>query len=170
MEDMFRVGVYSNTHGIKGEIKVFPTTEDPSRFDYLKEIVMDCGKEGMKTFEVSGARYFKNMVILKLKGVDNINQIEKYKGAELYVTRENAIPLEDDEFYIADIIGAEVLSDTGEKLGTLKEVMQTGANDVYVVSMNNGKEGLFPAIPDCIKEVDVENKRLTVHVMPGLLD
>ena len=100
MEDMFRVGVFANTHGIKGEIKVFPTTEDSSRFDYLKEVVMDCGKEGMKSFEVSGARYFKNMVILKLKGIDNINQIEKYKGAELFVTRENAIPLEENEFYI----------------------------------------------------------------------
>ncbi len=170
MDDLFRIGVYANTHGVRGEIKVFPTTEDVRRFDYLKELVMDCGKEGMKTFEVKSARYFKNMVILKFKGIDNINDIEKYKGAELFVTRENAIPLEEDEFYIADIIGAEVVSDTGESLGELKDVMQTGANDVYVVGLKNGKEGLFPAIPDCIKEVDVENKRLVVHVMPGLLD
>lgn len=170
MDDLFRIGVYANTHGVRGEIKVFPTTEDVRRFDYLKELVMDCGKEGMKTFEVKSTRYFKNMVILKFKGIDNINDIEKYKGAELFVTRENAIPLEEDEFYIADIIGAEVVSDTGESLGELKDVMQTGANDVYVVGLKNGKEGLFPAIPDCIKEVDVENKRLVVHVMPGLLD
>ncbi len=170
MEDLFRIGVYSNTHGVRGEIKVFPTTEDVRRFDYLKEVVMDCGKEGFKTFEVSGARYFKNLVILKFKGIDNINLIEKYKGAEIFVTRENAIPLEEDEFYIADILGAEVVSDEGVSLGILKDVMQTGANDVYVVELKNGKEGLFPAIPDCIKNVDVENKKLTVHVMPGLLD
>jgi 16S rRNA processing protein RimM len=170
MEDLFRIGVFANTHGVRGEIKVFPTTEDINRFDYLKELVMDCGKEGMKTLEVSGVKYFKNMVILKFKGIDNINNIEKYKGAELYVTRENAIPLEDDEFYIADILGADVISDEGVRLGVLKDVMQTGANDVYVVKMENGKEVLFPAIPDCVKEVDVENKKLVLHVMKGLLD
>lgn len=170
MENMFRIGIYSNTHGIRGEIKVLPTTEDISRFDYLKKLVMDCGKEGMKEFEVEGVKYFKNTVILKLTGIDNINDIEKYKGAELYVTRENAIPLDEDEFYIADILGAVVVSDEGSELGKLIDVMQTGANDVYVVKLKNGKEGLFPAIPDCIKDVDVENKKLTVHVMPGLLD
>ncbi len=170
MEDLFRIGVFSNTHGVRGEIKVFPTTDDIKRFDYLKEVVMDCRKDGMKTFTVSSVKYFKNLVILKFKDVDNINDIEKYKGADIFVTRENAIPLEEDEFYIADIIGAKVVSDEGDELGELTDVLQTGANDVYVVKMKNGKDGLFPAIPDCIKDVDVENKILTVHIMPGLLD
>ena len=169
MEDMFRIGVYSNTHGVRGEIKVFPTTEDVKRFDYLKEIVMDCGKEGMKTFEVSGARYFKNMVILKFKGIDNINLIEKYKGAEIFVTRENAIPLEDDEFYIADILGAEVVSDEGEVLGTLKDVMQTGANDVYDIKLDKGGELLLPAIKQCILDVDIDGGTMKVHVLKGLM-
>ena len=168
--DMFRVGVYSNTHGIKGEIKVFPTTDNISRFDYLKEIVMDCGKEGMKNFEVSGCRYFKNMVIMKIKGIDNINDIEKYKGADIYVTRENAQPLEEDEFYIADILDADVYTDEGEKIGTITDCMQTGANDVFVVKMNNGKEALFPVIKDCVLDIDTNVKKVTVHIMPGLLD
>ncbi|MGN0164562.1 MAG: ribosome maturation factor RimM [Lachnospiraceae bacterium] len=168
--DFFRIGVYSNTHGIRGEIKVFPTTDNISRFDYLKEIVMDCGKEGYKNFEVSGCRYFKNMVIMKIKGIDNINDIEKYKGADIYVTRENAQPLEEGEFYIADILDADVYSDAGEKIGVLTDCMQTGANDVFVVKMNDGKEALFPVIPDCVLEVDTELKKVTVHIMPGLLD
>lgn len=168
--DMFRVGVYSNTHGIKGEIKVFPTTDNISRFDYLKEIVMDCGKDGMKNFEVSGCRYFKNMVIMKIKGIDNINDIEKYKGADIYVTRENAQPLEEDEFYIADILDADVYSDEGEKIGIINDCMQTGANDVFVVKMNNGKEALFPVIKECVLDIDTDEKKVTVHIMPGLLD
>lgn len=168
--DLFRVGVYSNTHGIKGEIKVFPTTDDITRFDYLREIVMDCGKEGMKEFTVSSCRYFKNMVIMKIKGIENINDIEKYKGADIYVTRENAQPLEEGEFYIADIIGATVVSDEGETLGELTDCLQTGANDVFVVKLSNGKEGLFPVIEECVLDVNTEEKKVVVHVMKGLLD
>ncbi len=168
--DLLRVGVFSNTHGIKGEIKVFPTTDNIERFDYLKEIVMDCGRDGMRDFTVVGCRYFKNTVIIKLKGIDDINDIEKYKGADIFVTRENAQPLEEDEYYIADILGADVFSDEGEKLGVLKECLQTGANDVYVVTMNNGKEALFPVIKECVLDIDTENKKVVVHIMPGLLD
>lgn len=168
--DLFRIGVFSNTHGVRGEIKVYPTTDDVNRFDYVKDIVMDCGKEGMKEFEVSGCRYFKNMVIMKIKGIDNINDIEKYKGSDIYVTRENAIPLEEDEYYISDILGADVYDDEENIIGTLKDVMQTGANDVFVVSMKNGKEGLFPVIDECVKLIDTDNKKVIVHIMPGLLD
>ena len=110
------------------------------------------------------------MVILKFKGIDNINDIEKYKGKNLYVTRENAVKLEKDEYFIADIVGSEVADEEGEVLGTLKDVMRTGANDVYVVENKEGKELLFPAIKQCVLNVDVENKKITVHVMPGLLD
>ncbi len=168
--DLFRIGVFSNTHGVKGEIKVYPTTDDVNRFDYVKDIVMDCGREGMREFEVSGCRYFKNMVIMKIKGVDNINDIEKYKGSDIYVTRENAIPLEEDEYYISDILGADVYDDEENILGTLKDVMQTGANDVFVVSMKNGKEALFPVIDECVKLIDTDNRKVIVHIMPGLLD
>lgn len=168
MEDLFRVGVIANTHGIRGEVKVFPTTEDPKRFEWLKEVILDTGKEKLP-LEITNVRFFKNLVIVKFKGIDNINDIEKYKGKDLYVTRENAIPLEEDEYYIADIIGADVFTEDGEKFGVLTDVLETGANLVFVVE-HEAKEVLLPAIPDCVKEVDTEKRKVTVHILPGLLD
>lgn len=166
-EDYFRVGVIANTHGIRGEVKVYPTTQEPSRFQNMKEIILDTGEE-KKVLEVASARFFKNLVILKFKGINSINDIEQYKGMDLLVTRENAIPLEEGEYYIADIIGAKVITDTGEEFGELKDVLQTGANDVYVVE-HEGREVLLPVIPDCVLERDLENKLVTVHIMEGLL-
>lgn len=167
MEDFFRVGVIANTHGIRGEVKVFPTTEDPKRFEWLKEVLLDTGKE-MLSLEIANVRYFKNLVILKFKGIDNINDIERYKGKDLFVTRENAIPLEEDEYYIADIIGATVYTEDGKEFGTLADVLETGANLVYVVQ-HEGKEVLLPVIPDCVKDVNVEEKKIVVNILPGLL-
>ncbi len=168
MQEYFRVGVIANTHGIRGEVKVFPTTEDPQRFKGMKEILLDTGKEKLE-LEVASVKFFKNLVILKFKGIDNINDIEKYKGMDLLVTRENAIPLEEGEYYIADIIGAKVVTEDGEDFGVLKDVLTTGANDVYVVE-HEGKEVLLPVIPDCVLARDIEQKLVTIHVMKGLLD
>ncbi len=168
MQDYFRVGVIANTHGIRGEVKVFPTTEDPQRFKGMKEILLDTGKEKLE-LEVASVKFFKNLVILKFKGIDNINDIEKYKGMDLLVTRENAIPLEEGEYYIADIIGAKVVTEDGEDFGVLKDVLTTGANDVYVVE-HEGKEVLLPVIPDCVLARDMEQKIVTIHLMKGLLD
>lgn len=168
MEDYFRVGVIANTHGIRGEVKVFPTTEDPSRFKGMKEIILDTGKE-KKELEVASVRFFKNMVILKFKGKDNINDMEPYKGMDLLVTRENAIPLKEGEYYIADIIGATVVTEDGAEFGILKDVLTTGANDVYVVEHEN-REVLLPVIPDCVLKRDMEQKVVTVRLMKGLLD
>lgn len=168
MEDLFRVGVIANTHGIRGEVKVFPTTEDPNRFKKLKEVLLDTGKEKLP-LEISSVRFFKNLVIVKFKGIDNINDIEKYKGKDLYVTRENAIPLEEDEYYLADILGADVYTEDGKEFGKLKDILETGANLVYVV-MHEGKEVLLPVIPDCVKEISVEEKKVVVHLMKGLLE
>ena len=122
MEDFFRVGVIANTHGIRGEVKIFPTTDDVKRFDYLKEAYIDAGKEKIKV-EVSNVRYFKNLVIVKFKGIDNINDIERYKGKDLLVTRENALPLEEGEYYLADIIGANVYTEDGILFGSLEDVI-----------------------------------------------
>lgn len=169
MEEFFRVGVISSTHGVRGEVKVFPTTEDVQRFKKMKEVLLDTGKEKLP-LEIEGVKFFKQFAILKFKGYDNINDIEKYKGKELWVTRENAVPLEENEYYIADLIGLTVISDEKEELGTLTDVLQTGANDVYVVKLKDGKEGLFPAIADCVQSVDLENGTMIVHVMEGLLD
>lgn len=169
MEDMLRVGVFANTHGIGGEIKVFPTTDDRTRFKKLKVLYLDKGTELMK-LEVSSVRFFKNMVIMKFKGIDNINDIEKYKGKDLLIERKQAIPLQENEYFICDIIDAEVVTKEGEEIGTLKEVLQTGANDVYVVKTKEGKEVLFPVIDECVLDVNTEEKVVTVRLMPGIMD
>ena len=170
MEQLLQVGVISSTHGIRGEVKVFPTTDDPDRFRKLKQVILDTGRE-QKDLEIEGVKFFKQFVILKFKGIDNINDIEKYKGKSLYVTREHAVKLKKDEYFIADLIGLSVIrEDNGEVLGELTDVLQTGANDVYEVKMEDGKEVLLPAIRECIKKVDLEKGEITVHVMKGLLD
>lgn len=168
MDNYLRVGVISSTHGIKGEVKVFPTTDDSKRFENLKEVILDTGKEYIP-LEIAGVKYFKKLVILKFKGIDNINDIEKYKGKDLLVTRENALELKEDEYFIFDLIDSDVITEDGNKLGVLTEILTTGANDVYVVKTDNNKEILLPAIKECILNVDVSNKKITVHLMDGLL-
>ncbi len=167
MEDMLQVGVITQTHGIKGEVKVFPTTDDAQRFKKLKKVTLDNGKE-RRELEITSVKFFKNLVILKFKGIDDINDVEKYKKAPLFVSREDAVPLEENEYFIADLIGLKVISDEGEELGTLDDVLQTGANDVYVVKSDNGEEILVPAIKDCVKNVDIEGGEITLHLLPGL--
>ena len=169
MEQYLRVGVISSTHGIRGEVKVYPTTDDPERFRELKKVILDA-KGGQRTLEIQGVKFFKNQVILKFRGLDNINDVEKYKGTDLLIPREDAVPLEENENFIADLIDMEVVTDAGERLGILTDVIQTGANDVNVVKNSQEKEILLPAIRDCILEVDVEEKRMRVHVLEGLLD
>ena len=169
MEDLLRVGVIANTHGIRGEVKVYPTTDEKERFKDLKKVILDMGKE-QKVLEIQSVRFFKNLVILKFKGIDNINDIEMYKGKDLLVTREDAVPLEEGEYFIADLLDLDVYSDEDEKIGVLYDVMQTSANDVYVVKTEEGKEILLPAIDECILDIDLEENRMTVHIMEGLLD
>ena len=166
---MLRVGVITSPHGIKGEVKVFLTTDDAKRFKELKKVILDTGKEYIP-MEIEHVKFFKNMVILKFKGYDNINEIEKYKSRDLLITRDQAVDLAPDEYFITDLIGLAVVSDQGVELGTLKDVLETGANDVYVVAMKDGKELMLPAIGDCILNVDLEQRRMEVHVLEGLMD
>ena len=168
METHFQVGIYTNTHGIRGEIKVFPTTDDPKRFKKLKKVILRAPKEE-RVLEIESVRFAKQMVLLKFRGIDNINDIEPLKGAGLFVPREEAIPLKKNEYFIADLIGLMVYTDEGEELGRLSEVIQTGANDVYAVQTAQG-ELLLPAIADCVQEVDIEAGTMTVHIMEGLRD
>ena len=135
MENLLRVGVITSAHGVRGEVKVFPTTDDNSRFKTLKHVLMDTGKEKIP-LETEHVKFFKNMVIVKFKGIDNINDVEKYRKKSLYVTRENAVKLKKNEYFIADLIGLSVIrEDNGEVLGELTDVLQTGANDVYEVKL-----------------------------------
>lgn len=168
MEQFLQVGVITSTHGLKGEVKVYPTTDYPERFEEIKEVLLDTGRNKM-LLEIEGVRYFKNLVILKFKGINHINDIEKYKQCSLWVTRENATPLYEDEYYIADLIGCTVFLEDGTEFGELIQVIETGANDVYVVRMENQKEVLIPAIKDCILDVDIENQKMVVHLLDGLL-
>ncbi len=169
MEDMFRVGVITQPHGVHGEVKVFPTTEDPKRFKKLKTVILNDGKTSREV-EITSVKFFKNMVILKFKEFNNMNEAELLRKAELWVTRENAIPLEEGEYYVADLIGLKVVSTEGEDLGILDDVLETGANDVYVVVKENTPDLLLPAIPQCIQDVDLEEGVMTVFLMPGLRD
>lgn len=167
-DEMFRVGVIASTHGVKGEVKVFPTTDDPTRYNNLKKVYLDT-KKNLIELNLSGVKYFKKFVIVKFKEYDNINDIEKYKGMDLLIERKDAVPLEEGEYYISDLLGLSVFTDDNIELGTLKDVLQTGANDVYVVEDKNKKEILLPVIKECILKVDLDNKMVTVHMMEGLI-
>lgn len=173
METRFRIGEIANTHGIKGEVKVYPTTDDRNRFKKLKKCTLDTGKEQIE-LNVAGCKFVKNMVVLKFKEYDDINQIERYKHCGLYVDREDAVKLEKDEYYIADLIGMQVLNEDDTELGNLKDVIQTGANDVYIVTLSDPKteqkEVLIPAIKQCILDMDVENAVMKVHLLEGLIE
>lgn len=169
MEEMFQVGVISSTHGIAGEVKVYPTTDDPKRFRKLKSVLLDSGK-GMLELEIAGVKFFKQMVILKFRGFDRIEDVLPYKGRSLYVTRENAVKLKKNEYFIADLIGMKVYEEDDNFLGELTDVIQTGANDVYAVKMKNDKDVLIPAIRQCILDVNIEEGRMKVHLLEGLLE
>lgn len=169
MEPYLRVGVIASTHGLKGEVKVFPTTDDPQRFLELKKVFLDTGHE-YRPLEVAGVKFFKNQVILKFREFQDINEVEQYKGKDLLVTRDQAVPLMENENFITDLIGMEVYTDEDKRLGILTDVLQTGANDVYAVKTDGGKEVLLPAIPSCILKVNVEEARMTVHILEGLLE
>lgn len=168
MEKLLQVGVISSTHGVRGEVKVFPTTDDVKRFKKLKNVILDTGREHL-SLEVESVKFFKQFAIVKFKGIDNINDIEKYKGKSLLVDREHAVKLKKDEYFIADMIGLRVITDDGEEFGTLKDVLETGANDVYIIDSVKHGEVLIPAIKQCVLDVDIENNKMVIHLMEGLV-
>ena len=169
MKERLQVGVISSTHGVRGEVKVFPTTDDINRFKKLKEVILVTEKTE-KVLKITSVKFFKQFAILKVEGIDTLNDVEVYKGAQLYVDRKHAVKLEKDEYFIADLIDLTVVDEEENEIGILVDVMKTGANDVYIVKNEEGKELLFPAIKECILNVDFKKKKVTVHVMDGLLD
>ena len=168
MEKLLQVGVITSTHGIRGEVKVFPTTDDPKRFKKLKQVILDTGKE-KRDLEVESVKFFKQFVILKFKGIDNINEVERYKRCPLLVTRDHAVPLQEDEYFIADMIGMQVVTEDGPLFGTLKDVIETGANDVYIIESSEHGEVLVPAIKECILDINIEEQKMQIHLMDGLV-
>lgn len=169
MKDMLRIGVVTTTHGLHGEVKVFPTTDDVKRFKKTDEVIL-ITKQGNLTLHVESAKFFKNIVIVKFKEYNDINEVEGFRKCDLMVTRENALPLKEGQFYFCDVIGATVVDEDGAEIGTVKDVIETGANNVFSIETKEGKEVLFPVIPQCIRKVDVEAGIVTAHIMKGLLD
>ena len=170
-EELLRVGGIITTHGIKGEVKVFPTTDDVTRFKDLKEVYLEDRHGKYYLLHVDGVKFFKEQPILKFREFNDINEVEGYKKCDLYVDRKNAVPLEEGEYFIADLIGLSVVSDDGAFHGTLTDVMQTGANDVYVIEEEDThRELLLPVIPACVLEVSLEKKQVLIHILKGLLD
>lgn len=168
MQKRLEVGQIVNTFGIKGEVKVTPFTDDINRFDNLKKVYVKTRKED-KLYKVEGVRYHKNMVLLKLEGIENPEQAELLKNAYLEIDREDAIPLKEGQYFIVDLIGLDVYTDEGKLLGKVDDIYNTGANDIYVVKDELGKQILLPGIKDVIKEVDLDNEKIIVHLIPGLI-
>lgn len=167
-KDFLAVGKIVNTHGIKGEVRVIPMTSDVSRFDYL--LYTWIKKDGkLREYRVTSVRYHKQFVLVKLQGVDSMTEAESLKGCELLVDREHARPLDEDEYFICDLIGLKVYEDE-KLLGELTEVLETGSNDVYVVRGEDNKELLIPALKSVVLDVDLENRRMQVKLPEGLLD
>ncbi|MBU3812348.1 MAG: ribosome maturation factor RimM [Candidatus Niameybacter stercoravium] len=167
MEQMFTIGKIVNTHGVKGEVRVLPSTDDVKRFSKLKEVKVE--NRTMTTYEIETVRYHKNFVLLKFKGVDTMNEAELLKSSLLKIDRKDALPLKKDEYYQCDLYGLKVVTDTGRDLGKLTDILVTGSNDVYVVR-NEEKEILIPAIKQCILNVDLEAGEMLVHLLEGLED
>ncbi len=171
MQEKLRVGTVVTTHGLKGEVKVYPTTDDPDRFYDLEKVWLDRSgsMEKMLQLEVQNVRFFKNLAIVKFKDYDNIDDVIPFRKGELYVDRKDAIPLAEGEYFIGDIIGCKVLDEEGKELGTVKEFLETGANDVMLVK-TEGKDLMIPYCDPFILEKAPEEGYIRVHLIPGLLD
>lgn len=221
MEDFFQVGIITSAHGLRGEVKVYPTTDDVRRFKSLKEVIADIGGrrptvgsgralpekggvsgkesrdknvgpvresrgkdigsgrelrdkavgpgEASRVLEIESVKFFKQFAILKFRGIDSPEEAGKYRGTPLLVPRSKAVPLGRNEYYTADLMGLTVMDEDGTKIGVLREVLETGANDVYVIDLNDGRELLLPAIRQCVLAVDVEAGFIRIHILDGLL-
>ena len=163
MEQFLEIGQIVNTFGIKGMIKVKAFTDDIQRFSELKEVLID-----EKEYKIQEVKYHKNMVLLQLEGITKIEEAEKLKNEYLKIKRENAIPLEEDTYFVVDLIGLNVYSDENEYLGELIDIFNTGSNDIYVVRREEKPQLLLPAIKDVINQIDIENKKIIVHLIKGL--
>lgn len=168
MKQLMEIGQIVNTYGIKGFLKVVPYTDDITRFEDLKSIYIEI-KNSLETFIIEEVKYSKNLVLLKLRGIDDINTAEKFKNCYIKIDRKDAVKLPEDSYFIVDLIGIKVLTDNNEELGNIVDVYPTGANDIYVVKNELGKQVLLPAIGEVIKNVDIENKKMIVHLIEGLV-
>lgn len=168
MVEYFEVGQIVNTFGIKGQVKVVPFTDDVERFDELKQVYIE-KKNELKPFQIEQVNYHKNMVIIKFKNINTIEEAEKYRNCYLKIDRAHAKKLPKDTYFIADLLGLPVYTDEGELLGKVDDIYNSGSSDIYVVKNEMGKQVLLPSIPDVLKEIDLENEKIIVHIIQGLL-
>ena len=164
MEGYLEIGQIVNTNGLKGFLKVKPLTDDITRFEKLKTIYIQKAKE-LIGFKIQEVKYNKQSVLLKLEGIDDITEAEKYKNFYIKISKENAVELEKNSYFIVDIIGCQVYTDENEYLGNVVDVFQTGSNDVYTLKNSEGKEILIPAIKEVIKNVDIKNKKIVSELI-----
>ncbi len=169
MEKYLEIGQIVNTFGIKGQVKIVPFTDDITRFDELKEMYVE-KKNELKLFQIEQVNYKKNMVILKLKGIETVEEAEKLRNCYLKIDRKDAKKLPKDTYFIVDLLGLDVYTDEGKLLGKVDDIYNAGSSDIYVVKDELGKQILLPAIKDVLKEVDLENQKIIVHLIKGLVD
>jgi len=167
MENYFEIGKIVNTQGLKGDVRVVPFTDDATRFELLEEILVRF-QQSMRSFSLERVWYHKGFVMLKLKGVDDRTAGDVLRGGVIIIPPEKALPLSEDEYYIRDLLGITVVTTKGERLGEIVEVLQTGANDVFVVRHETNADVLIPHIKKCILNVDITNKQMTVELLEGL--
>ena len=168
MTDRFRVGVITSSHGIKGEAKVYPTSDDSNRLKKIKKVYANI--KGVETvLDIESVRFQKNMALVKFKQFDNPEAIQALRNVDLFVDRENATPLKKNENYIADLIGLNVIDENNTQIGKVTDVFPTGANHVMEVDTGE-KKVLFPYISQCILDVNLDEGKIKVHVLDGLLD
>lgn len=165
MENLIEIGQIVNTHGLRGDLKVMPWCDDPEIFHELEYVLID-GEE----FEIEKSSLHKNAVLLKLEGIDSINDAEKYRNKVLFVPRSELGELPEGTYYICDLLGCEVETDKGRNLGKICDIIKTGSNDVYVVENESKKQTLIPVIDDVINSVDIEEKKIVITPLKGLID
>ena len=165
MENTFLIGKIVNTQGVHGEMRVIPTTDDITRFELLDSVFIDNTE-----YEIQKVRYHKQFVLLKLKGIDDMTTAERYKTKEVRIPEDWAVPCEEDEYYIKDLYGMKVVDEENNEVGIIKDIIFTGANDVYVIKPKEGKDILIPAIKECVLKVDTTEKIMYIHLMEGLLE
>lgn len=168
MQNLLEIGQIVNSYGIKGFFKVVPYTDDITRFSNLKTIYIEKDKK-LEEKEIEEVKYHKNLVLLKLKGINDINDTLKYKNCYIKIDRKDAVDLPENTYFIIDLIGMEVYTESNEFLGKIADVFPTGSNDVYVVKDELGKQILLPAIGEVIKNVDTQNKKMIVHLLEGMV-
>ena len=168
MQEYFEIGQIVNTFGIKGQVKVKPFTDDLERFEELKSVLVEKGKELIE-MQIEEVKYQQTVVLLKLKGIEDMNMAEKLKGCYLKIKREDARKLPNDTYFIADLIGLNVYTEDGILLGKVDDIYNNKSNDIYVIKDELGKQILLPAIKDVIKHIDIENEKITVHLLNGLI-